>query len=89
MFPIEMTRCIVGHPVPPARRGGGARVRGRPQASVARAVAAAVLGAAALMPIGARHARANPVLVVTKKADTGAHTLREAITIANSTPGPT
>ncbi len=40
------------------------------------------------MPIGARHARANPVLVVTKKADTGAHTLREAITIANSTPGP-
>jgi hypothetical protein len=51
--------------------------------------ATAFLATAALLsPLAAAPAAANPVLTVTSTADSGAHTLRHAISAANATPGP-
>src|SRR4051794_7163110 len=79
---------MVGIPaVPPRRKGREPGLRRR-AASKPWAVGVVVVLAAAFTPITALPAGANPVLVVTTTADTGPHSLREAITTANSTPGP-
>jgi hypothetical protein len=49
----------------------------------------AVLATAALLlPLVATPAAANPVLTVSSAADSGPHTLRNALSAANATPGP-
>ena len=63
-------------------------MRRRPGRGISTTLAlASLVGVAVFVPASPPRARANPVLVVESTANSGSHTLRDAMATANSVPG--